>query len=217
MSTSYEVSGPTPDVVPLPVRSRGHITFGSFNKANKLNSAVIATWARVLDAVPTARLLLKFRGLGDPVTIAQFRARFALYGVDPSRIDFEGHSPFQEMYERYTTVDIGLDPFPYTGGTTTILASWMGVPIVTWPDETLSSRQSFAVLQGLGITETIAGNLDEYVKIAVELARDWDRLEALRLKLRPAYQQSALANGGIVANALATALRDVWRQWCSIH
>lgn len=216
MSTSYEVAGPTPDVASLPARTRGHVTFASFNKANKLNSALVATWAEILAAVPDARLLLKFRGLGDSVTAAQFRARFALYGIDPTRIDFEGHSPFQEMFQRYTTVDIGLDPFPYTGGTTTMLASWMGVPVVTWPGETLASRQSYTVLKGLGLEDTIAADRDEYVRIAVELARDWDRLEALRLKFRPAYQQSALANGGIVAKELAIALRAAWTEWCRL-
>ena len=95
-----------------------------------------------------------------------------------------------------------------------MLASWMGVPVVTWPGETLASRQSFTVLKGLGLEETIAADRDEYVCIAVELARDWDRLEALRLKFRPAYQQSALANGGIVAKELAIALRGAWAEWC---
>jgi protein O-GlcNAc transferase len=213
-STCYEVPGAPPEVGPLPARERGYVTFASFNKANKLNAAVIGLWAEVLSAVPNSKLLLKFRGLGDPGTTQRFRRQFALYGVDPQRIEFEGHSEFPQMYARYNTVDLGLDPFPYTGGTTTMLASYMGVPIVTWPGETIASRQSFAVLSALGITDTVAATREDYVRIAVELAGNLDRLADLRQRLRPAFLQSNFRNGPALAVELEKALRQVWHKWC---
>jgi predicted O-linked N-acetylglucosamine transferase (SPINDLY family) len=190
------------------------VTFASFNKANKLNAAVIGLWAEVLSAVPNSKLLLKFRGLGDPGTTQRFRRQFALYGVDPQRIEFEGHSEFPQMYARYNSVDLGLDPFPYTGGTTTMLASYMGVPIVTWPGETIASRQSFAVLSALGITDTVAATREDYVRIAVELAGNLDRLADLRQRLRPAFLQSNFRNGPALAVELEKALRQAWHKWC---
>lgn len=213
-STCYEVPSSPPEVSPLPARERGYVTFGSFNKANKLNAAVIATWAEILQRVPSARLVLKFRGLGDPMTAARFRRQFELYGVDSQRIEFEGHSEFAQMYARYHTIDLGLDPFPYTGGTTTLLASYMGVPIVTWPGDTIASRQSYAVLSALGLHDTIAATRREYVELAVALANDLDRLAELRRALRPAYLRSVFYDGPRLARDLTEALRGVWREWC---
>ena len=56
----------------------------------------------------------------------------------------------------------------------------MGVPVVTCPGETFASRHSLSHLSNVGLTETIAGSVDEYVELAVSLAGDLPRLAALR-------------------------------------
>ncbi|MBL8829238.1 MAG: tetratricopeptide repeat protein [Planctomycetaceae bacterium] len=214
-SCCYEVPVTAPAVGPLPAQSHGRITFGSFNNFAKVTPQVIETWGKILKRVPSSRLLMKFRGGQCSSVQRYFRDLFEKCGADQERINIQGASPFGEMLELYnTTIDIGLDPFPYTGGTTTILASYMGVPTITLPGETLASRQSFAVLKALGVEETIVQNLDEYIERAVELSHDQVRLALLRSMLRPRFLESPLANAELLTRNLLASLRAVWREWC---
>ena len=111
---------------------------------------------------------------------------FAAQAIDPGRLEFLGYSPHAELLAEYHRIDLALDPFPYSGGLTTCEALWMGVPVVTCPGETFASRHSLSHLSNVGLTETIARDLDEYVELAVSLAGDLPRLAALRAGLRRA-------------------------------
>ena len=212
--TCYEIPGATPEVGQLPALRTGKLLLASFNKPQKINDIVIETWSTILHALPEARLLLKFLGFDDPGTIARFQRRFALQGIDAARLLFEGHGEFHEMFHRYLDVDLALDPFPFTGGTTSYLATWMGVPIVTCPGEIIASRQTYAMYEAIGVRDTIAVDRAAYVRLAVDLARDLPRLSELRQKLRPAYRASPLADSARVARELAEVLRGAWRTWC---
>ncbi len=218
VSCCYELPVAAPEIGPLPALARGQVTFASFNNLAKVTPAVVAVWARILNRVPHARLLIKFLGCDCPSVQQHYRAQFRAQGVDLSRIEFQGSSPFHEMLDLYnTTVDIGLDPFPYTGGTTTILASYMGVPVITWPGETVASRQSYAVLNALGIHETIAYNLDDYIECAINLANDLPRLAELRQQLRIRYLASPIADAKRLATNLTREFRRIWRAWATRH
>ena len=110
---------------------------------------------------------------------------------------------------------MALDPFPYSGGLTTCESLWMGVPVITCPGETFASRHSLSHLSNVGLTETIARDLDEYVEIAVSLASDLPRLAALRAGLRERMAASPLCDGKRFAADLMSVLREVWQRWCS--
>jgi predicted O-linked N-acetylglucosamine transferase (SPINDLY family) len=115
--------------------------------------------------------------------------------------------------QQYQSVDVALDPFPYNGGLTTCEALWMGVPVITLPGETFASRHSLSHLSNVGLTETIAGTLEEYVELAVSWAADLPRLAALRSALRERMAASPLCNGRRFAANLAAVLRDRWQRW----
>ena len=72
----------------------------------------------------------------------------------------------------YSNVDIILDPFPRTGGTTTAEALWMGVPVITLAGSTYAGRISASKLTAIGLEELITDDIDSYVSTAVALARD---------------------------------------------
>jgi predicted O-linked N-acetylglucosamine transferase (SPINDLY family) len=90
----------------------------------------------------------------------------------------------------------------------------MGVPVVTCPGETFASRHSLSHMSNMGLTETIAGNLDEYVELAVTLAGDLPWLAALRAGLRDRMASSPLCDGKRFAENFVEVLRSVWRDWC---
>lgn len=186
------------------------LTFGSFNNPVKLSDPVLQAWARLLKAVPHARLLVKFRYLDDLGTANHLRARFAAAGGDIERLDIEGGSPHAEMLGAYHHVDIALDTTPYSGGLTTLEALWMGVPVITCPGRTFASRHSLTHMSHLGLGELCANDWDEYHHKAVALITDAPRLEGYRASLRGRLQAAPLTDGTAFARHFEHALRSLW-------
>ena len=141
--------------------------------------------------------------------------QFGAHGVEESRLTLEGRSPHSELLARYNDVDIALDTFPYSGGLTTCEALWMGVPVITKPGETFSSRHSLSHLTNVGATDLVADDLPDYVSKAVELANDVSRLTGLRSGLRERMAKSALCDGEKFATDFTSAMRLIWHEWCS--
>ena len=161
-------------------------------------------------AAPTARLALKYRELGDQAVKQRYLDLFAAHGIGPQRLELLPRSSFAEYLAAYQQVDVALDPFPFSGGATTCEALWMGVPVVTCPGETFAGRHSLSHLWSVGLTETIARDLDDYVELAVSLAGDLPRLAVLRAGLRQRMAASPLCDGKRFATHLASMLHDVW-------
>ena len=209
----YDPPDMAPPVGPLPSLTKGHTTFCSFNNPAKITPQVVAVWAEILRRVPNARLVLKYRGMSDLTVKRRYLDLFAAHGAGPQRLELQSSSSFVEYLATYQQVDVALDPFPFSGCTTTCEALWMGVPVITCPGETFASRDSFSHLSSLGLTETIARDLDEYVELAVSLAADLPRLAALRAGLRQRMAVSPLCDGKRFASNLASLLRGMWEQW----
>jgi predicted O-linked N-acetylglucosamine transferase (SPINDLY family) len=209
----YEPSSLAPPVGPLPALDAGRVTFGSFNNPAKITPQVVAVWAAILGRVAGSRLVLKYRGLDDAGTRRHFQGLFAEHGVAADRLELAGWSDFADMLQQYGRLDVALDPFPFSGSATTCEALWMGVPVITCPGETFASRHSLSHLSNIGLLETIAGDHDQYVDLAVGLAGDLPRLAAIRAGLRSQMAAGALCDGSRLARNLMVCLRDVWRQW----
>jgi protein O-GlcNAc transferase len=209
----YEPLSDAPAVSPLPALERHYVRFGCFNNPAKINARVIEVWAKILRRLPEARLALKYRGMNNPSITRRFKEGFGAQGVDDCRIDFWGDSPYGEHLNDYQNIDVALDPFPFSGGATTCEALWMGAPVVTCPGETFASRHTLSHLSNVGLTETIARDLDEYVDVAVNLAGDLPRLADIRSRLRGQMAASSLCDGPRFAENFMALLRDVWRKY----
>lgn len=189
-------------------------TFACFNHFRKASEHTIELWSRILVQCPQARLILVAIGGRDDETIRYFSSKFERHGVNPEQLEFRGYIAKQKYYESYNEVDLGLDPFPYNGGTTGYDSIWMGVPFVTWPGEHLSARMGKAILENVGLHELVASSADDYVNIAVALANDHERLKHLRANLRERMINSPLLDGPRMARSLEDAFRGMWRRWC---
>jgi protein O-GlcNAc transferase len=198
----------------LPALANGHVTFGCFNNLSKMTDAVVALWARVLQAVPGGHLLLKAAQLDDSGTRQDVIKRFASAGIDAARLSLQGPSPRAEYLAAYHQVDIGLDPFPFTGGTTTAESLWMGVPVLTLAGERMVSRQGVSLMMNAGLPDWVALDADDYVARAVAHAGELAQLATLRAGLRQQVLASPVFDAARFAQHLEAALRGMWRQWC---
>jgi predicted O-linked N-acetylglucosamine transferase (SPINDLY family) len=188
------------------------VTFGSFNNITKLVPGVFKLWARVVNAVPGSRLLLKSGSLTEASVQANVLKTFAENGLAADRIELRGSSPYPEMLREYDDIDIALDPFPFGGATTSCDALWMGVPVVTLPGDRLASRQTYSFLHYMGYAEFAASSPDHYVARCVALAADPGRLKNLRHDLRAALIAAPFSDGPKFTAGLEEAYRIMWRR-----
>ncbi|MDR3517552.1 MAG: tetratricopeptide repeat protein [Azospirillaceae bacterium] len=200
---------------PAPSRHGAPPTFGCFNRLAKLGPAVIALWARLLDAVPEARLLIRTPELNDPDLRQRLAAQFRDQGLTSRRLELAGGAPHRELLTCYAQVDVALDPFPYSGGLTTLEALWMGVPVITLGGTRFCSRHSLSHLTVAGHPEWIADSPDHYVTLAAALITDSERRDALRQRLRAEMAASPLLDGLGFTRNLEALLRGLWKDWCS--
>lgn len=194
-----------------PAGERDTVAFGSFNSLSKVNDATLRLWSAVMSAVPGSRLVLKSIWNDS----ARIRSRLDLAGMDPARVTILEASPNHLSHMAcYGEIDVALDPFPYGGTTTTCEALWMGRPVVTLAGERHASRVGASLLSAIGRTEWIAGNEEDYVRIARDLAADRPRLRSESLGLRRALRQSPLLDHAGQARRFGDALRACWAHWC---
>jgi len=199
-----------PADAPAPSRDSGPLTFGSFNNLAKVTPQVVETWAAVLRQVPHSRLLLKSRPFADAPTRQRYADMFAGHGIEPARLDLLAHIAGTAGHlAAYARIDIGLDPFPYNGTTTTCEALWMGVPVVTLSGNRHAGRVGASILTRLGLDDLVADSRESYVEAAVTLANDSARLAALRQDLRARMQASPLCDGVAFARNVEAAYRQM--------
>ena len=173
-----------------PEERNGFLTFGTANNPHKYGREMLRTWARVVASVPNSRFLWVRPEGGARSFREHMLAIFAEEGVAPERVRFEAvrgaHMPF------YNEIDIALDTFPLTGGTTTCETLWMGVPVVSLVGEALFERLSYSILSNAGLGDLTTHTRDDYVAAAVKLAGDPARRMTLRATLRDQIKASPL-------------------------
>ncbi len=179
----YQPLPQAPSPGPLPAVASGHVTFGCLNNFCKVTLPILTVWRDLLREVPGSRLLLHARRGTHRDRVLTF---FAEGEVDPGRVEFASFCPLAEYYGLYQQIDVGLDPFPYGGGTTTCDALWMGVPVISLAGRTAVGRAGLSILSNVGLPELVARTPAEYLRIATDLAADLPRLAALRAGLRSA-------------------------------
>jgi len=201
---------PNPSVQPPPAVKNGFITFGCLNNFAKVNAPMAAVWSRVLLALPASRLRL-LAPIGEPRQ--RTVARLHQHGIAPERIEFVAKQPRADYLALHQEIDLILDTYPYNGHSTTIDALWMGVPVVSLAGESALSRGGLSILTNAGWPELVAHSSEGYIGIALGLARDLQRLSALRTALRPKMQTSPLMAESHWSAQIEAACRTMWRRW----
>ena len=186
------------------------LTFGSFNNIPKLTPRTIRLWADVLHAVAGSRLLLRAPSFKDAGAVARFRRLFADHGIGADRLLLRGPVGLDAMMQAYSEIDIALDPVPYCGGTTSLQALWMGVPVLTMEGGQFVSRMGASFMTAAGLPDWVARDDTDYIAKAVAVAQD----RAALLQLKRGLRARLLAQPGWDADRYAkdfgAALQSMW-------
>jgi protein O-GlcNAc transferase len=213
---TYQPSTEAPDLSGTQLDASAPVTFGCFNTLSKITDSMLRLWSRILNEVPSSRLLLKGAGLEHSAVRARYLERFRRLEMPIERVELVGRTPDTASHlALYRRVNVALDTFPYHGTTTTCEALWMGVPVVTLAGDQHMSRVGVSLLTAIGRPEWITCHPDEYVQAAVTLAKDRAKLQSLRDGLRGELARSPLLDHAGQSERFATALRECWVTWCA--
>lgn len=213
---SPPTDAPAVDLTPPSMRAGASgVTFAAFNALHKLNDQTLAMWARVLRELPGSRLLVKAAASKDHSTQKRAIERFVAAGMGESQVEWLSHIPGQRAHlETYNRCDVSLDPWPYHGTTSTSESMFMGVPTVTRVGQAHVSRVGLTLARAVGNDDLCVNTEDEFVRRAVALACDAERLRHERGTLRDRLLASPLCDRVGYAGRVGAAVREAWRWYC---
>lgn len=206
----YEAAPPIND---LPALNAGYLTFGSFGSPSKLSESTIALWSQLLRALPESRMLLG--AMAQEREYEKLIHAFAQEGIARERLRFYPRSDMLSYLTLHHQVDICLDTYPYTGGTTTFHALWMGVPTLTVTGSTPAGRSGASILAHVGLDAFVASDASDFVQRGKVWAGNQRELADLRACLRARCKQSPTRSPELLAASFERALRIMWQRWCS--
>lgn len=201
----------SPEPSPLPMLTQSGPVFGTLGSPNKITPATLELWARVLNAIPAARLVLKNQAYSDDELRAQLSARFRAAGGDVERLAFEDNRRQGDFFGFLLTVDIVLDTWPYGGALSSCDAYWMGVPVISLRG---GHRIAESISANLGLEDFLATHPDDYVRRVTELVTEPLQLAQWRSRLRGILQSSAICDGALQAREFSSVCRKLWQDWC---
>jgi protein O-GlcNAc transferase len=203
----------SPAVNPLPALATGSLTFGSFNRMSKISAAAVRLWSALLRALPETNMILAgMPADGEQVHLIE---QFAANGIARERLTFHARRGMDEYLELHHRTDICLDTCPYTGGTTTYHALWMGVPTLTVAGPTPAARQGAAIMGQVGLDGFTAADDADFVEKGVYWANHLAELAGVRARLREQCRQSPVLRPHVIVDAFERALRRMWQRWCA--
>lgn len=202
-----------PAVNTLPALETGHVTFGSFHRAGKINATTLRSWSDLLRAVPDARMLVAGLDLGAQKL--RLREHFATHGVPAERLMFHDRCTMPDYLALHHRVDVALDTQPFAGATTTMHSLSMGVPTLTIAGATAASRACAGILAHVGLDAFIAADAAGFVEAGLYWAGHLQELADVRASLRTRLSSSPGGQPEIIAAHFDGALRHMWTRWCA--
>jgi len=209
----FEPPANAPDVSPPPVLRKGYPTLGSVSRAMKISPSAFGTWCKIMRDMPQCHLSMLLPA-GDTREVKRaWAARFEAEGVDPARVDIQPERSFKEFLEFFAGIDLVLDPFPYSGGTTSMLSLWMGVPLIAMKGNDTASRTGGTLMEVLTFDDLVARDETSYVAAALDLLADRNRLQEIRATLRARMMLSHLMGVSRASTSLTKAITNAWRHY----
>ncbi len=199
----------------LPMLRNGFVTFGVFNRIDKISDEVVAVWSKLLRTVTGSKIVVKHLALDEAFLRDGLVGRFVAQGVPQDRVICMGSTERRDHLLAFENIDISLDPFPQNGGISTWESLYMGVPVVAKLGNGASSRVAGAILKAVGLDDWVADEDDGYVAIAQKYASMPSHLEKLRADFPAKIANSPAGNLMVYTQKVEAGYRQFWRDYCA--
>jgi predicted O-linked N-acetylglucosamine transferase (SPINDLY family) len=202
---------------PPPILRNGHVTFGVFNRIDKISEPALAVWSRLLQEIPNAKIVIKNGALDDPFLRDGLIARFVGLGVPRDSVRCLGSTMRQDHLAAFADIDISLDPFPQNGGVSTWESLQAGVPVIARLGASSASRAAAAIVKAVGLDDWVAEDDDGYIAIARKFVARPELLARLRAELPQTLATSTAGNGELYTRKVEEGYRAFWRRFCAAN
>ena len=199
----------------LPMLRNGYVTFGVFNRIDKISEPALALWSRLMAALPDARIVIKNGALQDPLLRDGLVARFVAHGIAQDRITCLGLSTRDQHIAQFAAIDMSLDPYPQNGGVSTWESLQAGVPVVAKLGRGAAGRAAAGIIKAVGLHDWVAEDDDGYIAIALAHAGRPADLAKLRTELPSMVASSAAGNVETYTRRVEEGYRLFWRRYCA--
>ena len=199
---------------PAPMIRNGFVTFGVFNRIEKISDRALELWSSLLMDLPGSRIVIKNGALDDALLRDGLVDRFVANGISSDRVTCMGSTKRSEHLGAFANVDISLDPFPQNGGISTLESIYMGVPVVAKLGNAAASRGSASILRAIGLDDWVGEDEDGYLAIARKFASRPSEIEVLRAELPDRIASSAIGNIETYTRKVEEGYRQFWRNYC---
>lgn len=199
--------------IKIPCETNNFITFGSFNNFRKISLSVINVWSEIL-LKSDSKLVLKSSMNNTKELRNRLLSKFPGNLLKDNKIILiEGQRNKKDHLNMYHKIDIGLDTFPYNGVTTSFESIWMGVPVLTLKGHNFTSRCGESININCKLQEFIAIDKKDYIKKAVNLCKDLEKVKNLKKNLRGMAIKSSLFDSKGFADSFYEKLRNLWTNY----
>jgi predicted O-linked N-acetylglucosamine transferase (SPINDLY family) len=203
-----------PKLSPPPMIRNGYVTFGVFNRIDKISDSALALWAQLLNELTASRIVIKNGALSDHSLRDGLIGRFVDHGISNDRVKCIGPTLRSEHLAAFQMIDISLDPFPQNGGISTLESLYMGVPVVAKLGNTTASRLAGAILKAIGLDDWVADDDEGYLAVARKFASQPSHVEVLRAELPNRIGSSAVGNIKTYTRRVEEGYRRFWLDYC---
>ena len=176
--------------------------FCCLNNNYKISPSIFDSWMKILKSAKHSALLMYAENIWVEKNL---KKEAESRGVDSKRLVFCSHLPPDEYLARYRACDLFLDTSPYNAGTTASDALWVGLPVITVPGRTFSSRVAASLLHSIDMPELVLESKTEYEELAVELANNAQKINSIKQKLSNNKLSAALFDTPLFAKNIELA------------
>lgn len=187
------------------------LVFCCFNNNYKITPAIFDIWMRILQAVDGSVLWLR-----EDNTIASknLKKEAARRGINAERLVFAKRlESLPEHLARHRQADLFIDTLPYNAHTTASDALWAGLPVLTCMGESFASRVAASLLNAIHLPELITHTLEDYERLAIELASNPGRLGEIKQRLATNRLTTPLFDTGLFTKHLEAAYTQIHERY----
>jgi predicted O-linked N-acetylglucosamine transferase (SPINDLY family) len=193
----------------IPALKNKFISFGSFNNILKINHKVVSTWSKILCRTLNSKLYLFSNNFNEQEFKSYFEKLFLDNGVRLDQLFFQPSLKRDDLLNKYNLIDIALDTFPYSGGTTSLESYWMGVPVLTKKGDYFISKSTESINKNIGLNDWIANDESDYINKAVNFSNNLNFLQSVKSYLLENRETFAIFDSKDFAKQMINAFKKL--------
>jgi len=184
--------------------------FCCFNNTYKFTPTIFDSWARILQQVENSVLIVYTK---NELSKTNLTKEIEKRGIESKRLIFADTIDRPSYLARYRTADLFLDTHPYNAGTTASDALKMGLPMITYLGNCYQARMGASIVSALNLPELITHSLEEYEALAIELATNPEKMQAIKDKLASNLTTAPLYDTKLFTKNLESAYTQMYERY----